>query len=99
LALAAGAFGGWAFATGDAGRALAVTAAVLIVTCPCALGIATPLAYELAQAGLRRHGLYVRAGGFLDRAAAGRRGGGGQTRAAPRRGPGPAAPPAHPRPA
>jgi Cu2+-exporting ATPase len=50
------------------GRALDVTAAVLIVTCPCALGIATPLAYELVQAGLRRAGLYVRSAGFLDRA-------------------------------
>jgi Cu2+-exporting ATPase len=50
------------------GGALDVTAAVLIVTCPCALGIATPLAYELVQAGLRRAGLYVRSAGFLDRA-------------------------------
>jgi Cu2+-exporting ATPase len=52
------------------GRALDVTAAVLIVTCPCALGIATPLAYELVQAGLRRAGLYVRSAGFLYRARA-----------------------------
>jgi Cu2+-exporting ATPase len=55
------------------GRALDVTAAVLIVTCPCALGIATPLGYELVQAGLRRAGLYVRSAGFLDRARAVRR--------------------------
>ncbi len=73
LVLAGVAFAGWAIASGDAGRALEVTAAVLIVTCPCALGIATPLGYELAQAGLRRRGLYVRAGGFLDRATAVRR--------------------------
>ncbi|AKV00530.1 Type cbb3 cytochrome oxidase biogenesis protein CcoI [Labilithrix luteola] len=59
----------WFLATHDAARTLDVVAAVLIVTCPCAFGIATPLAYELAQAGLRRQGLFVRTPGFLDRAA------------------------------
>lgn len=62
-----GALGYW-LVTGDAGRTLDVTTAILVVTCPCALGIATPLAYELVHAGLRRAGLYVRAAGFLDRA-------------------------------
>ena len=70
LLLAGGAFGGWLFATHDLARALDVVAAVLIVTCPCAFGISTPLAYELAQAGLRRAGLFVRTPAFLDRAAA-----------------------------
>jgi len=69
LAIAALAFVGWIVATGDLGRTLDVVAAVLIVTCPCAFGIATPLAYELAQGGLRRAGLFVRTPGFLDRAA------------------------------
>jgi len=44
-------------------RALEVATAVLVVTCPCALGIATPLAYELVQSGLRRAGLFVRSFG------------------------------------
>src|SRR5262249_44983327 len=57
----------------SAGQALHVTAAVLILTCPCAFGIATPLAYELVQAGLRRKGLFVRSAGFLDRAVGIRR--------------------------
>lgn len=69
LAIASLSFGGWMIATGDLGRTLDVVAALLIVTCPCAFGIATPLAYELAQAGLRRLGLFVRTPGFLDRAA------------------------------
>ena len=69
LVLAAGAFVGWFLATGDAARALDVVAALLVVTCPCAFGISTPLAYELAQAGLRRAGLFVRTPAFLDRAA------------------------------
>lgn len=68
LALAALGFAGWWAATGDASKALSVTTAVLIVTCPCAFGIATPLAYELVQAGLRRQGLFVRRSGFLNRA-------------------------------
>lgn len=49
-------------------RALEVTVAILVVTCPCALGVATPLAYELVQARLRRRGLFVRSASFLDRA-------------------------------
>jgi Cu2+-exporting ATPase len=69
LGLATLAFVGWLAVTRDIGRTLDVVAAVLIVTCPCAFGIATPLAYELAQGGLRRAGLFVRTPGFLDRAA------------------------------
>ncbi len=70
LGVAGATFAGWLIVGGDATRALEATAAVLIVTCPCAFGIATPLAYELAQAGLRRAGLLVRSAGFLDRAVA-----------------------------
>ncbi|HWV38017.1 MAG TPA: heavy metal translocating P-type ATPase metal-binding domain-containing protein, partial [Vulgatibacter sp.] len=51
----------------DPKRALEVTAALLVVTCPCALGIAIPLAHELAQARLRRAGVFVRRQGFLER--------------------------------
>jgi len=69
LAVAAATAAGWMLATHDVARTLDVVAAVLIVTCPCAFGIATPLAYELAQAALRRVGLFVRTPGFLDRAA------------------------------
>jgi Cu2+-exporting ATPase len=58
----------WTFAQGDGMRGLEVAIAVLVVTCPCAFGIATPMAYELVLAGLRRAGLFVRRAGFLDRA-------------------------------
>lgn len=68
LALATTAFAVWALATHDLGRALSVTTAMLVVTCPCAFGIATPLAYELVGAGLRKRGLYVRSADFLDKA-------------------------------
>jgi len=48
-------------------KALQVTVALLVVTCPCAIGIAIPLAYELAQARLRRQGLFVRSKSLLDK--------------------------------
>ncbi|MFO0574845.1 MAG: heavy metal translocating P-type ATPase metal-binding domain-containing protein [Polyangia bacterium] len=66
LALAALGLGLWL--PRDGARALEVTAALLMVTCPCALGVATPLAYELAQGRLRRLGLFVRDVTFFDRA-------------------------------
>lgn len=48
-------------------RALDVTVALLVVTCPCAIGIALPLATQLAHANLRRQGVFVRAGDLLER--------------------------------
>lgn len=51
------------------GEVLDVATAILVVTCPCAFGIATPLAYELGVAGLRSAGLFVRDASFFDRAA------------------------------
>ncbi|MBZ4416923.1 heavy metal translocating P-type ATPase [Myxococcus sp. RHSTA-1-4] len=48
-------------------KALEVAVALLVVTCPCAIGIATPLAYELVQARLRRGGFFVRSPDLLDR--------------------------------
>jgi Cu2+-exporting ATPase len=68
LSLASLGCAGWLLSTRDVLRTIDVVAAVLIVTCPCAFGIATPLAYELAQGKLRRSGLFVRTSGFLDRA-------------------------------
>jgi Cu2+-exporting ATPase len=68
LVLAAGALlVGLRFAH-DPRLALERVTAVLIVTCPCAFGIAAPLAYEIVQARLRRAGLFVRSPAFLDRA-------------------------------
>src|SRR5690606_35705234 len=44
----------------DPGRALMIAAAVLIVTCPCALSLATPVAMLTAAGTLARHGVLVR---------------------------------------
>jgi P-type Cu2+ transporter len=58
LAVAAGA--GWWLSTHDPVRAGLVVTAVLVVSCPCAIGLALPLADEMATAALRRRGVYVR---------------------------------------
>jgi Cu2+-exporting ATPase len=73
LAIAAAGFVAWFATTRDAARAIEVATAILVVTCPCAFGLATPMAYELVQAGLRRSGLFVRSASFLDRATSVRR--------------------------
>ncbi|MFO0662925.1 MAG: heavy metal translocating P-type ATPase metal-binding domain-containing protein [Polyangiaceae bacterium] len=67
LSLAVVAFFSWLFFTGDLDRALNVVTALLIVTCPCAFGIAVPLAYDLTQSRLRAEGFLIRSGRLLDR--------------------------------
>ena len=57
----------WWWRTGDPLFAVEVGTAILVVTCPCAFGIAAPLAYELVLTQLRRAGIFVRVGDFLDR--------------------------------
>lgn len=47
--------------------AVNVAASLLVITCPCAIGIAIPLAYELMQTRLRRAGFFARANDVLDR--------------------------------
>ncbi|MCY2959865.1 MAG: heavy metal translocating P-type ATPase metal-binding domain-containing protein [Planctomycetota bacterium] len=48
-------------------RAIEVALSVLVVTCPCALGLATPLAHEIVHSALRRRGIFLRESSFLQR--------------------------------
>ncbi|MCX6938618.1 MAG: HAD-IC family P-type ATPase [Verrucomicrobia bacterium] len=59
-AMAAGIWWGWK--TGDLGATGEVVISILVVSCPCALGLAFPLAEEIATVRLRRAGVFIRAG-------------------------------------
>lgn len=63
---AVAAAGLWAFL--DPGQIFSVVTAVLVVTCPCAIGLATPLAFDLALTQLRRRGIFVRSTSLLEKA-------------------------------
>ncbi len=60
LAVAAAGFGAWFWATGNSLTALQVMISVLVVSCPCAIGVAWPLVDELAVSRLRKKGVFVR---------------------------------------
>lgn len=50
-----------------AGRAIEIAMTVLIVACPCALGLATPVTVALMVAAAAREGVLVRDPGVIDR--------------------------------
>ncbi|MGB3553550.1 MAG: heavy metal translocating P-type ATPase, partial [Jannaschia sp.] len=67
--LAAMAFAGWWFTTGDAYLALGIATAVLIITCPCALGLAVPAVTASVTGRLFRSGMLLKSETALERLA------------------------------
>ncbi len=62
-------FAAWSVA--DIGLAVDHTVALLIVACPCALGLATPLTFAVAIGRAARRDILVKSGSALERAARG----------------------------
>jgi len=58
---------GWLIADASLYQALVIGVAVLIITCPCALGLAVPVAQVVASGALMRAGIMVKDGSAIER--------------------------------
>lgn len=66
LLLAIATFIGWYFMNGSFERALIVTISVIVIACPCALGLATPVATLIGLGAGANRGLLFKEASFLE---------------------------------
>jgi Cu+-exporting ATPase len=61
------AFAAWYWSTGDFGLSITSFVAVVIVACPCAMGIATPTAILVGAAQGAKNGILIKGGDYLEK--------------------------------